>query len=119
MSSLLEDELRQQLKLGGLLAEAQIEYRFDKTRRYRFDFAWPSLMIAAEVEGGTWAGGRHSRGAGFESDAEKYNRATQQGWKVYRFTSNMIRDGRAFALLQDVITAGTLGLAPLPINQVG
>lgn len=66
------------------------EYRFHPTRKWRFDFAWPDLKLALEVEGGTWAGGRHTRGAGYERDCEKYSHAAALGWKVMRFTSGQI-----------------------------
>jgi hypothetical protein len=75
------------------------EYSFDPTRRWRFDFAWPELMVAAEVEGGTWAEGRHSRGAGFEADCIKYSEAAIQGWLVVRVTTAMVDDGRAVTLV--------------------
>jgi len=63
------------------------EHRFHPTRRWRFDFAWPSKKIAVEIEGGTWTGGRHTRGAGFQKDCEKYNAAAVLGWTVLRFTA--------------------------------
>jgi hypothetical protein len=64
-------------------------------RKWRFDFAWPALKIAAECEGGTYTGGRHVTGIGFEKDAEKYNRAAIEGWLVLRFTRKMIQNGDA------------------------
>src|SRR5262245_52209213 len=60
------------------------EYAFAKPRRWRFDYAWPDLKIALEVEGGAFSGGRHTRGAGFRNDLEKYNAATSAGWRVFR-----------------------------------
>ena len=71
------------------------EYRFAPPRRYRFDFAWPDFMVAAEIEGGTWSGGRHTRPVGFENDCVKYNLATFAGWRVYRFTGGMVTSGEA------------------------
>jgi very-short-patch-repair endonuclease len=76
------------------------EYRFMPPRRYRFDFAWPDKKIALEVEGGTWTNGRHTRGKGYESDCEKYDEAALLGWKVLRFTTNMVRDGRAINFIK-------------------
>lgn len=73
----------------------QIEYRFHDTRRWRFDYAWPERRLAVEIEGGTWVRGRHSRGAGMRSDAEKYNTASLMGWTVLRFTGDMVKDGSA------------------------
>lgn len=71
------------------------EVRFDTSRRWRFDRAWLNCKLAVEIEGGTWVSGRHSRGAGMRKDAEKYNAATLQGWRILRFTGDMVRDGSA------------------------
>jgi very-short-patch-repair endonuclease len=78
------------------------EYKFHPDRRWRFDFAWRDIDVAIEVEGGTWQHGRHNRPQGYENDAEKYNEATRLGWRVYRFTGDMVRDGRALAFLKKV-----------------
>jgi hypothetical protein len=61
-----------------------IEHRFHVTRRWRFDYAWPEHLIALEVEGGVWVGGRHTSGAGFVKDMEKYNEAACLGWRIIR-----------------------------------
>jgi len=71
-----------------------------KGRAWRFDFAWPQYMLAVECEGGTWSGGRHTTGAGFAADAEKYSEAAIQGWLVVRVTGGQIEDGRAMALVE-------------------
>jgi len=76
------------------------EFRFHPERRWRFDYAWPDKMIALEIEGGTWTGGRHTRGKGYESDCEKYSEAAILGWKVIRATTGMVKDGRALELLE-------------------
>lgn len=80
--------------------EAVPEFRFHPTRRWRFDFAWPEKKIALEYEGGSFVGGRHTRGAGYERDAEKYSVAAIMGWCVIRTTAAMWRDGRALKLLE-------------------
>lgn len=65
------------------------EHKFDRLRQWRFDFAWPNMKIAVELEGGVFSEdpGRHSCGSGFKRDCEKYNYAQLQGWRVYRFIS--------------------------------
>lgn len=65
------------------------EQMFHPTRKWRFDFCWPELMIAVEIHGGTFARsrGRHSRGIGHTEDFEKHNEATRLGWDVYYFTA--------------------------------
>ena len=66
------------------------EYRFHATRRWRFDYAWPAYLVALEVEGGGWSGGRHTRGAGFLGDMAKYNAAAILGWRVLRCTPQQL-----------------------------
>ena len=72
------------------LPDPEREWRFCE-RKWRFDFAWPSLWVAVEIEGGSWVGGRHANPAGMHNDCSKYNAATARGWRVLRFTGNHIR----------------------------
>ena len=59
--------------LAVQLTALQIEFKREQTlipgRRFRFDFLVGQSLIA-EVEGGTWRGGRHTTGAGFQKDCE-------------------------------------------------
>lgn len=66
------------------------EHRFHPPRRWRFDFAHLETRTAIEIEGGTWTGGRHTRGAGFVADAEKYNAAALAGWTVFRLPGPLV-----------------------------
>lgn len=79
------------------------EYRFDKIRRWRFDFAWPDLLLAVEIEGGVYTNGRHTRGSGFVADCDKYEAALLAGWTVYRCTTAMIKNGRALDTAEKLI----------------
>jgi hypothetical protein len=54
------------------------------------------------VEGGAWSGGRHTRGAGFEKDLEKYAEALILGWRVLRVTPKQIADGSALTLVDRI-----------------
>lgn len=96
MMQTAEDTLDFQLRAVGLDGWVR-EYRFDPSRRWRADFAFPASRILVEVEGGTWQHGRHTRGAGYAADCEKYNAATEQGWRVLRYTSEMVKSGQAVA----------------------
>ena len=78
------------------------EYAFALPRRWRFDFCWPDKRIALEVDGGVYAGGRHTSGVGYTNDCRKLNAATLLGWKVYRVTPEMIRDGDHMPILESV-----------------
>lgn len=90
----IEDELFARIKKAKL-PTPQREYRFHPVRKWRVDFAYPEDHIAIEVEGGTWISGRHTRGAGFEKDCEKYNELALAGFYLYRFTTSMIHSDLA------------------------
>lgn len=91
--------------LAAGLPEPVAEFRFDPARRWRFDFCYPepSRLIAIEIEGGVWTGGRHVRGKGFVGDLEKYNRAAQLGYRVFRFTPRQVASGEALRVLEEVL----------------
>lgn len=95
----LEAELEFQIRAYKLPAATR-EHRFDPVRRWRFDFCWIPQKIALEIEGGIWIRGGHNRGKGFISDCDKYNKATLDGWRVFRVTTNHVRSGEAINLLQ-------------------
>src|SRR5688572_26974789 len=71
------------------------EFEFALPRKWRFDFAWPDVRVAVEMQGGTWIQGRHSRGKGQTEDANKLNTATLLGWDVMYFTSDMFANDPA------------------------
>jgi hypothetical protein len=81
------------------------EHKFHPERRWRFDLAFPSQMVAFEREGGVYTGGRHTRGRGYEADCEKYNAAVIAGWKLIRATAGMIRSGVALEQLLAALEA--------------
>lgn len=64
------------------------ELQFDETgkRKFRFDWAIPEKKIAIEYEGLMSAKSGHTTVGGFSKDTTKYNLATAQGWRVYRYT---------------------------------
>ena len=83
-----------QCHLAGLPVPVP-EYRFHPVRRWRFDWAFHDERVAVEVEGGAFIGGRHTRGAGFLKDLEKYAEATVLGWRILRVTPTQIGNGEA------------------------
>lgn len=97
--SLLESTLALHIR-ADKLPEPIRELSFAKPRKWRFDFSWPHLMLAVEVEGGTWSGGRHTTGKGFEQDCEKYNQAVLLGWSVLRFTGSQVLSGHAINIIK-------------------
>ena len=88
--SRLERAFETHLKtIGADLPKGKREYRFHKTRKWRFDWAWPDSKLAVEIDGGQWMrnGGRHAR----DSDREKMNEAACYGWRVLRFSGSMLK----------------------------
>jgi very-short-patch-repair endonuclease len=79
------------------------EYQFAPPRRWRADFAHMETMLLIEIEGGAWTGGRHTRGAGFVGDIEKYNSAVMLGYSVLRYTPEMVKSGVAIAQVIEFI----------------
>jgi len=63
---------------------------FCNDRKWRFDFAWPAIMLAVEIEGGIYQGGGHTTLSGYTKDCEKYNRAAMDGWTVLRYAGSML-----------------------------
>jgi very-short-patch-repair endonuclease len=79
------------------------EFRFEAKRKWRFDFAFPESMVALEVEGGVFTGGRHTRGSGFIKDIEKYNHAAVLGWRVLRTTPSELCMGETVQMIKNAI----------------
>ncbi len=96
------------LKAEGM-PQPVTEHRFHSERKWRFDYAWPSDMLALEVEGGAWVGGRHTRGAGFINDLEKYNTALVMGWRVLRVTPDQLVNGTAVDYLKQALNVNVGG----------
>jgi len=86
------------------LPTPQTEVRFHPKRKWCFDYAWPDLHIAVEIEGAVWVHGRHTRGSGFTQDMEKYNEAGKLGYRVFRFTPQQLKSGEAQAFMKELFT---------------
>ena len=106
MSSQLEEIFNLQVRALAL-PEPKREFRFHSKRRFLFDFAWPELKIAVEVDGGTWNRGRHTRGTGFHNDCVKFNLASCSGWVVLRGDNKMVKSGELVDSLIELIKMKT------------
>ena len=104
MTSGYSQNLKFQCKAAGLPVP-EVEVRFHPVRRWRLDLGWRDRMLAVEVDGGTWIGGRHNRGAGYEKDCEKLAEAVLAGWRVIRFTVAQVKSGYALGVLERALKA--------------
>jgi very-short-patch-repair endonuclease len=106
-----EETLARDLTLlvqGHMLPQFEREYRFHPERKWRADFAWPEHKLLVEVEGKTYARGRHNRGEGYHRDLEKYNNMTLMLFWLLRFDTPMATDGTAVnTILEWFSTRGT------------
>ena len=98
----LETLFALQLKEAGL-PEPEREYRFHPKRKWRFDFCYPLIMLAIEIDGGTFKKSRHTSGPGYHKDCKKLNAALIEGWRVLRFDSQMVNSGEAVAVTRQVL----------------
>lgn len=79
------------------------EYKFDKSRKWRFDFAIIEKKIAIEIEGGIFTKGRHVSPKGFLNDIEKYNSATAKGWRLFRLPAHDLFNAKYFRYFEEVL----------------
>lgn len=100
----LELTMLQQIRALKMADGMKREYQFCK-RGWRFDFAWPAIKVALEVEGGVFRKGRHTTGSGFTEDCCKYNAAAIDGWLVIRATATHVRNGIAMNWLGQALGA--------------
>ena len=89
------------IPLDKLYTGIVAEYKFSKDRKFRFDWAWPEIKLAVEIEGGIWLGknGAHSSGKGILRDMEKNNLAVLEGWRILRVTPQQLKNGEAHNLI--------------------
>lgn len=95
-------ELIRQCNAEPGVPEPVAEFRFHPKRWWRFDLAWPMHKVALEIEGGAFVQGRHTRGAGYEKDCEKYSEAAVLGWRILRVLPDAVPTGKALALIRRV-----------------
>lgn len=104
-----------------LLPPFEREYPFGVAigRKWRFDFAWPHVKVAVEIEGlrkvfdgegRCYAVGRHTTFEGFADDCIKYAHANTLGWHVNRFNQALVRDGTAILLTRQLLIAREVGI---------
>lgn len=70
------------------LPPAHRHYPFFRANGWYFDFAWPAQLIAADV-----------LALNLLTPFEKYNYAENAGWRVFRFSPQEVRQGRAIEIL--------------------
>jgi very-short-patch-repair endonuclease len=97
-----------QLEQAGIGFER--EFRFARPRRWRADFfidwslidpVWSPVLV--EIDGGGYVAGRHTRGAGFENDAEKASAAAILGYRIIRCTPRQVDNGSCLSWIRQAL----------------
>lgn len=83
------------------------EYLAIPGRRFRYDFyityGWGGRLLV-ELQGGVYQyKPSHASAGGIRRDAEKSNLATLHGYKLLKFTSDMVASGEALRMVEEVI----------------
>ena len=79
------------------------EFKFIADRNFRFDFAWPDVKCAVEIDGGVFTAGRHTRPMGFLKDLEKFNLAVLAGWRVLHYSPSQVQLGDALKGIKQLL----------------
>ncbi len=71
-----------------------LEYKFLKNRKFRFDVAVTAYRIGIEYEGMVGKGqvGGHQTKAGYAANCTKYNLAAIDGWVMLRYTARTYKN---------------------------
>lgn len=92
-----EKFLRKWNEEGFKGSDIAMEYQFDSSRKWRFDFAWPSTKVAVEIDG---LGFGHQSTKGVILNNEKINTAILQGWLVLRYAGRFSHESASEAVHQ-------------------
>lgn len=66
------------------------EYKYNTSRKFKFDYANLPMKIAIEMEGGIYTGTGHAKTGTYLKDMDKYNDAQLKGWIVLRYSWSQI-----------------------------
>jgi hypothetical protein len=87
------------------LPEREHRFALHIGRKWRFDLAWPRLMVAVEFQGGIGrVQGRHTRPTGFTDDCEKFSTAATLGWRILPVTYPQVKSGQLLNWLETILT---------------
>jgi len=116
VQSALEREFAARIReIGSDLPPYRRNYRFCE-RMWTFDYAWVDCKLAIEIDGGNqmvrWskklrryvAVGRHTK----STDYAKLNRAVLLGWRILRYTGEMLRQNPVGCIndLREALSSG-------------
>lgn len=78
-------------------------HKFMDSRKFEFDFAFPDLKLAIEVQGGIWITSGHTKGKGIKQDHDKNQNACALGWQILYCCPDDIKKGVAIKFIEKTI----------------
>ena len=78
------------------------EYKF---HQFRFDYAWPSLLLAVELDGSQHYKYRQQ----YQSDCRKNNIAVSEGWAIIRADREIMTEAAFIKILKTTISRRIIG----------
>ncbi len=93
------------------------EYRFHKTRLWRWDYCIPEpIKIAVEYQGLAFHGGtsRHQTLTGIAGDNIKFSEGAIAGWLIILVDATSVASGEAHSLIKRAIDSRRMNIASLP-----
>ena len=94
-----ESLLAFQLRAVGIEFVRQHQYAPPRKFRADFGFLRPRGLLV-EIQGGVFNRKAHGSITGILADIDRLNAATMADWRLLRFTPDMVRDGRALAMIE-------------------
>ncbi len=102
--------LAEEMRRAGIVGMER-QFKFHPVRRWKADIAIPAAMLLIEIEGVARPGAknphtgkallsRHQTISGYREDCRKYNSAVTLGWRVLRFTQDMVKSGEALETVE-------------------
>jgi very-short-patch-repair endonuclease len=91
------------------------EFQFHPERKWKIDFAFVEQKLGVKIDGGSRSHGRHNRADGFEADCIKLNAAVALGWRILRYTTEMVTRG---AVAEQVATIIFRHRLPKPGDEI-
>ena len=84
------------------------EFQFNPNRKWKADYYIPELNLLIEQEGGVYTRQAHGSISGILRDIEKYNSATQLGYKILRFTPKQLYTMEALDAIREIAKLKTV-----------
>lgn len=107
-------------RLKEILDRMEIKYEeyfhFKTTKHWRFDLHLVGYMTLIEIAGGPWSGGRKGKLATKAWSIDRYDHASDMGYRYVRFEQADINMGRATTWLRNLKASHGTAIPTIPTS---